>query len=262
MKRPARVLITIIILFFFSVRISSTENLIEVSAGRSIDVVLDSAIDSDNLSLGYLIYAVLPHNFYDDSNLIVPADSKIEGKVTHIKSQDTDSNAEVKIEFTTIITPDGKHISCLAIIETKDGTGVLYGKGLSKVNKFKKAFLGIGKSTVTTIAKTEAIKAITPKNIRNAFKYTATAGAGVSIAKDIKAGDNKDAAKKTAEQVVKYTPYGAAYKYGKAAVKGAQQAKNSYSDEENSVGSPVILKSGTKLDLILQQPLKVSETVF
>ena len=226
-----------------------------VPEGRTIEVTTEVPINTTTCQNGDHIFATLRNSFYDDSELIFPQGSKVEGSIVLLKKPTEGENAEVKVHFTSLTTPSGKKIPISAVIETDEGNGIVYGHGMSKKARFGKMALGIGAKTGTTMAKSALYTATVPKDIRNAIKYGKTAGAGVDIAKTAKSGDIKGATIKTGEQVVKYTPYNDIYKYGKAIKKGIGSAKSI--NEKEGVGYDVQIKQGAKLELILLQQVTI-----
>jgi hypothetical protein len=233
---------------------------VTVPSGRTIEVRLEQQIDTSNAYSKQPVTAILKKGFYDNGEFILPPHTKLSGHIDYLKKATaTINDAELKLYFDTLKTPDGKTFDISAIIETPDGSGVIHASSKNKFGVFKKAIVKAGEETAITAAKTTVINKVTPKNIRNAISYTKTAGAGVNIVNKARHGDETGAAKETAKQVVKYTPYGKAYKYSAAAYKGAKSTRAAaQSTNENADGNDIRLKQGHKLELILLNPLTVS----
>lgn len=252
MFKKGKIVLVVALMLAFS-NISYAESY-SVPEGRTIDAALNTQVDASTCTLGGHVEAVSEQPFYDDGNYVLPAGTLFEGKITFVDNV----NSAVKINFYTIVLPDNTKIPISAMIETQDGTGILKYQGSSKFNSFKKAFTAIGSGAAISAAKSAIIKEVIPGAIRQTVAIAKTAQAGVGIVKDAKDGDYKTAGVQTAEQVVKYTPYGMAYGIGKSAVKGYDSYKQQQGTDSQQVNTQsLVLQPGTKLEIEFLAPFSV-----
>lgn len=257
MNLPALVITLITIIISSNLMACAQPQKIKIPAGRTIDVKVVSEINAETNNKGQSITARLEKPFYNDGTYILPAGSSIQGYIAHIKKPAYENvNAELKVIFNKIITPQGKTIPILAEIETKDGTGLIVGHPRSTFSKVKSGAFEVGKKTGTTAAKTAAIRAVTPKKILTGIGIGKTIHRSKGIVDDVRKKENKKAAIATGKEVVKYTPYGTAYKLTDSAVKGVKVAKKK--DGPPGMGSNIIIKQGKKLDIVLKKPVVIS----
>ncbi|MEW5820493.1 MAG: hypothetical protein AB1782_09915 [Cyanobacteriota bacterium] len=255
MKISKAIQVSVLVFFYVAVNIQIYAEKLEVPAGRTVEVKTDVMISSETNNNGDPVIVTISQGFYNDGELILPAGSKIEGKIIELEHASEGNNGAVKVHFDSVYTPSGEKIPISAIVETEDGTGILWGHGLSKAGKLKKAFVGIGTKTAERAAEGAIVAAALPKKVRNAMKYGATAGAGIGIVEGIKEGNKKEAVTQTAKQVVKYTPYGQVYKYGNIAIEGVKNVNQINSSD--GVGHEVNIKRGSDLELVLQKPILI-----
>ncbi|MGD9580916.1 MAG: hypothetical protein AB7V50_06060 [Vampirovibrionia bacterium] len=249
----------IILLSFVVTTVVWAAQTVVVPAGRTIEVKLEEDIDCDLDHTGEPVTAMLYKPFYDNGEYLLPQGSLLKGKIAYLKKAGPDGvNAELKLLFTSLETPSRQIIPINAVIETDDKSGILSGSKPSGFSKFSKAVVTIGKPAAISAATGAVVGAVLPKDIKKSMAIGATVGVGVGIVKEVKEGKKKDPAIKTAEQVVKYTPAGSAYKYGKMGYKGIKQ----YESSNNKSGGPssgynLQLKMGSKQEVLLLSPMKV-----
>lgn len=231
-----------------------------VPAGRTIEVKLEQPIDCNLDNAGESVTAILHDPFYNDGEYILPEGSILSGKITILKKAGPGGqNAQLKIVFTTIETPDSVKIPIDAVIETDDNSGILEGQKLSKFSRFKKGLVTIGKPVAIAGATSAIVDTVLPHDIKKTLMIGSTVGLGVGIVKEIKEGKKKEPAIQTAEQIVKYTPAGTAYKVGKMGYSGIKNYEKSTMDAGGSgSGYNLQLTSGSDLEVVLLKPMKVS----
>lgn len=253
--------ISILVLSFslFINQVFATGHVI-VPAGRTIEVKLEQPIDCSIDHAGELVTAILDKPFYDDGQYLLPAGSILKGKITNlVKAGSNGKNAELKLVFTIIETPDRRQIPIEAVIETENGTGMLVGTKPSKFSKFAKGVVKVGKPVAIAGATNAVMNKVLPRDLKKSIMIGSTAAIGVDIVKDIKEGKKKEPAIKTAEQVVKYTPAGSAYRLGKGGYKGIKAyEKASKNSSGAGSGYNLELKSGANLELLLLRSMTVS----
>lgn len=253
--------ISVLLLVFSStIVVVLASEVITVPAGRTIEAKLEQPIDCNLDNTGESVTAILHKPFYDDDQYILPVGSVLKGKIVILKKPGPGGqNAELKIVFTMIERPDSVKIPIEAVIETDDNSGILKGEKPSAFSKFKKGLVTIGKPVAIAGATSAVVNTVLPHDIKKTLMIGSTVGLGVGIVKEIKEGKKKDPAIKTAEQVVKYTPAGTAYKVGKMGYKGIKDYEKSTIDSGDSGnGYNLELTSGTELEIVLLKPMKVS----
>ena len=97
-----------------------------VPAGAQIPATVNFSLSTETISENQTVSFVLPQAFYYNNVLIAPAGSTIYGVVALAKKAGhAGKNAELKILFNNIVTPEGKQMQISGCIATADGTGIL-----------------------------------------------------------------------------------------------------------------------------------------
>ncbi len=96
-----------------------------VPAGHIISITTQEAINSTNFSVPDKVEVNLNSDFYYNKVRIAPEGSLVTGTVVRSFKATEDRDAEIKVKFTSIITPDGQNIPISGLFNTKRGT--IYG---------------------------------------------------------------------------------------------------------------------------------------
>lgn len=251
--------ILVLAFVFFTTNVIAAGRVV-VPAGRTIEAKLEQPIDCNLDRVGEPVSAILHKPFHDNGTYVLPAGSILKGKITRlIKPGPNGRNAELKIVFTVVETPDRKRIPIDAVIETPNRSGVLVGTKPSRFSSFTRGVVKIGKPVAIAGATNAVMNKVLPKEYKKTVNVVTTVGASYEIGREIKEGKKKEPAIKTAEQVVKYTPAASTYRLGKGAYKGIKAYEKSKKKPAGPTsGYNVELKSGAKLELLLLRSMTVS----
>ena len=102
-----------------------------VPVGTSFEVVTSAPVSTKTMHVGELFSATLNQPITVGGDTVIPAGSEVLGQVTY--SEDAGrvgKNAIMEIKFTGVKTPNGRKISMMGKIVTKDGSGKLKGGSL------------------------------------------------------------------------------------------------------------------------------------
>ena len=159
-------------------------NVVEVPAGRTIDAVNDTAISSGLNRVGDNVMVSLPNGFYNDGNMVFSPGTRIEGKVTEVNSAGrTGKNGILGVRFTTAISPYGHRMPISAIIETKDGSGLIRGGSLK--GRIGKGFLRAAEGAAAGAVLGTAMGGITGGKVGKGAAYGTAIGGGLGAASNI-----------------------------------------------------------------------------
>ncbi len=157
-------------------------NVIMVPAGTTFGATTTSSISSSTAALGEAISWVIGSDFYYGGKLIAPAGSRINGTVTVLKKAGrTGKNGKLGIRFTSLLTPMGQMIPISAVIQTDDGTGVLYASAAKDTAKeyIKDSAIGAGAGA----ALGTAMGALAGGSVGRGAIYGTAIGAGLGVGK-------------------------------------------------------------------------------
>ena len=101
---------------------------ITVPAGQTIQAIVTTPINSQNLSFGQTVTMVFGEDFYYNNKLIVPSDSVLTGNVISVSSATSKESGKLFLRFTQVTTPYGIKVPIAAVVKTDDKTGKLTGK--------------------------------------------------------------------------------------------------------------------------------------
>ena len=98
-----------------------------VPAGTSFPAVTTSEISSATMSLGQNVSLALGNDFYYNGQLVAPAGSQVNGNIILLRKGGlAGKNGQIKIRFTSLLTPYGQMIPISGTVRTDDGSGILY----------------------------------------------------------------------------------------------------------------------------------------
>lgn len=101
---------------------------VTVPSNTYFKVVTTNPISTEFLTQGDTVSVVLGQDFYYGGNVVIPANSVVEGTaVIADRSGRTGKNGRLKIKFTNATTPSGQRIPLSAKLATEDGTGIISG---------------------------------------------------------------------------------------------------------------------------------------
>jgi hypothetical protein len=156
---------------------------VTVPTSTYFKVVTTNPISTEYITQGDSVSVVLGQDFYYNGNVVLPANSVIEGNAVIAESAGrTGKNGRLKIKFTNATTPSGQRIPLSAKLATEDGSGIISG--------------GTGAGRAVSVAKDTAagaaggalfgtvIGAISGKTGRGAWSGTAV-GAGLGLGKSM-----------------------------------------------------------------------------
>lgn len=115
--------------------------------GAQLPAMIASPISSQFARSGDLVTATLGSDITAGGMVVLPAGSRIEGRVVDaISAGRMNGNGRLNIRFNTAITPNGKKIPISGKIATEDGTGILIGGTTSgrMINVAKNTAIGAG----------------------------------------------------------------------------------------------------------------------
>jgi|GEM_PF-441982 len=145
--------------------------------------VTTNPISTEFITQGDTVQVVLGSDFYYNGNVVLPANSVVEGNAVIAQSAGrTGKNGKLKIHFTSATTPGGQRIPLSAKLATEDGTGIISGGTTADraMSAAKDAAVGAaGGALFGTV-----IGAISGKTGRGAWSGTAV-GAGLGLGKSV-----------------------------------------------------------------------------
>lgn len=101
---------------------ASDPNTMVIPAGSKIPLLLKQAISTKNAREGDAVYAETAFPFVLNNQIIVPAGTYIQGKITHTETAGrSKKRAEILIHFTTMIYPSGYTVMLPASVENTPG---------------------------------------------------------------------------------------------------------------------------------------------
>ena len=157
-------------------------HVIIMPAGTQFPATLHYNLSTANITAGDSVSFVLAEPFYYNGLMIAPAGSTIYGNaVIAQKAGRTGKNAQLKIAFNSIMTPQGQNIPISGKIATSDGTGILKG-GTAKntaANYAKNTAIG---AAVGALAGT-ALGPLSGGSVGKGAIYGTAVGGGVGVAK-------------------------------------------------------------------------------
>ena len=159
-------------------------NVVMVPAGTTFGATTTSSLNSATAVLGEAISWVLGSDFYYAGKLIAPAGSRINGTVTVIrKAGRTGKNGRIGVRFTNILTPMGQMIPISAVIQTDDGTGVLYAAAAKDTAIEYAKDVGIGAGAGAALG--TAMGALAGGSVGRGAIYGTAIGAGLGVGKSL-----------------------------------------------------------------------------
>lgn len=156
---------------------------VTVPVNTYFKVYTTNPISSEYITQGDSVSVMLGQDFYYNGNVVLPANSVIEGTAVIADSAGrTGKNGRLKIKFTSATTPSGQRVPLSAKLATEDGTGIISGgTGTGRA-------LGVAKDAAAGAAGGAlfgtVIGAITGKTGRGAWSGTAV-GAGLGLGKSM-----------------------------------------------------------------------------
>ena len=168
-----------------------------VPAGAQIPATVNFSLSSETVTENQTVSFVLPQAFYYDNVLIAPAGSTVYGVVTLAKKAGhAGRNAELKILFNNIVTPEGKQIQISGCIYTEDGSGVLRSGDVATttLNYVKNATIGAATGAIMGVI----MGPLSDGSVGQGAIYGTAIGGGLGVGKalwdkgkevEIKAGD-------------------------------------------------------------------------
>ena len=157
-------------------------HVIVMPAGTQFPATVNYNLSSANITVGDTVSFVLAEPFYYNGNIIAPAGSTVYGKaVIAKKAGRTGKNAQLKVLFNSILTPQGQNIPISAKIATEDGSGILKG-GTAKntaVNYAKNTAIG---AAVGALAGT-ALGPLSGGSVGKGAIYGTAVGGGIGVGK-------------------------------------------------------------------------------
>jgi hypothetical protein len=159
-------------------------SVVEVPAGRSIDVELETAVSTEVSRVGDRISTRVTNGFYDNGRLVFPHGTKIEGVITELEPAGrTGRNAIIAMKFTQAITPSGHRVPINAIVNTRQGEGVI--KGGSKKGRIGKSLLRGVESAAAGAVLGTALGAASGGRVGKGAIYGTAIGGGVGLASNL-----------------------------------------------------------------------------
>lgn len=157
-------------------------NVVMVPAGTTFGATTTSSLSSSTAALGEAVSWVLGSDFYYGGKLIAPAGSRINGTVTVLrKAGRTGKNGQLGIRFTSLLTPMGQMIPISAVIQTDDGTGVLYAAAAKDTTKEYVKDTAIGAGAGAALG--TAMGALAGGSVGRGAIYGTAIGAGLGVGK-------------------------------------------------------------------------------
>ncbi|MDD3013861.1 MAG: hypothetical protein PHC34_09185 [Candidatus Gastranaerophilales bacterium] len=156
---------------------------VTVPSNTYFKAVTTNPISTEFITQGDTVSIFLGSDFYYNGNVVLPANSRIEGNaVIAVKAGRAGKNGKLKIHFTCATTPNGQRIPLSAKLATEDGTGIIAGGTTADraMSAAKDAAVGAaGGALFGTV-----IGAISGKTGRGAWSGTAV-GAGLGLGKSV-----------------------------------------------------------------------------
>lgn len=160
-----------------------------IPAGASIPAIVTSELNTQTLFLGQAVTCLLPQDYYYNNKLIAPAGSVINGTVINLKKASfAGRNGQLKIKFTSIVSPYGQMIPISGQIKTTDGTDALKAATTKDTTSYTKdAVAGAASGAVGGVV----MGAISGGNIGKSAALGTAIGSGVGVSKSMfdKGGD-------------------------------------------------------------------------
>ncbi len=161
-----------------------------IPAGASIHAVTTSELNTQTLFLGQAVTCMLTQDYYYNNKLIAPAGSVVNGTVISLKKASfAGRNGQLKIKFTSIVSPYGQMIPISGQIKTTDATGTLKGATTKDTTKTytKDAAAGAAAGAVGGVV----MSAISGGSIGKGAALGTAIGGGVGVTKSMldKGGD-------------------------------------------------------------------------
>ncbi|MCR5261424.1 MAG: hypothetical protein K6C94_06255 [Candidatus Gastranaerophilales bacterium] len=155
-----------------------------VPAGVNIPITTTSELNTQNLTLGQSVSAVLTSSFTYNGTVVAPAGSTVMGNVTYVKKGGhAGKNAQLQIRFTQINTPYGNIIPISAMIRTDDGTGILKSGTAKDTAKDYTKDLVIGSGAGAVLGLT--MGALSGGSVGRGAIYGTAVGAGAGLLKSL-----------------------------------------------------------------------------
>ena len=101
-----------------------------IPAGHTIPVITQDAVNASNFSVADRVDTFINNDFYYNKTLIAPDGSLVRGTVIKSVKADKQCDAEIKVKFTAIITPEGQNIPITGLFKTKQKNGIITGNGI------------------------------------------------------------------------------------------------------------------------------------
>ncbi|MEW5821268.1 MAG: hypothetical protein AB1782_13830 [Cyanobacteriota bacterium] len=156
----------------------------EVMPGRTIDAITETGLSSAVNKPGDPVIVVVNNGFYDNGEIVFVPGTRIEGNVTEVTSSGrTGKNGTLAVRFTTAISPSGKRMPISAIIETKDGSGIIRGGSLK--GRIGKGFLRAVEGAAAGAVLGTAMGGITGGKVGKGAAYGTAIGGGIGAATNI-----------------------------------------------------------------------------
>jgi len=156
---------------------------VTVPSNTYFKAVTTNPVSTEFITQGDTVSIVLGSDFYYNGNVVLPANSTVEGSaVIAQKAGRTGKNGKLKIHFTSATTPSGQRIPLSAKLATEDGTGIISGGTTAgrAMNVAKDTAVGAaGGALFGTV-----IGAISGKTGKGAWSGTAV-GAGLGLGKSV-----------------------------------------------------------------------------
>lgn len=158
----------------------------EIQAGRTVDTVAMGGVSSEVSNVGDSFEVRVPNGFYNDGMMIFPPGTVIKGNITEVTSNGrTGKNGTLGVRFTTAISPNGHKLPISAIIETKDGSGIVRG-GTTK-GRIAKGFLRAAEGAAAGAILGTAMGGISGGKVGRGAAYGTAIGGGIGAVSNIAA---------------------------------------------------------------------------
>ena len=155
-----------------------------VPAGVNIPITTTSELNTEYLTLGQSVSAVLTSSFTYNGTIVAPAGSTVTGNVTYVKKGGhAGKNAQLQIRFTQINTPYGNVIPISAMIRTEDGTGILKAGTAKDTAKDYAKDLAVGSGAGAVLGLT--MGALSGGSVGKGAIYGTAVGAGAGLLKSL-----------------------------------------------------------------------------
>lgn len=159
-------------------------HVVVVPAGVNMPITTTTELNTQNLTLGQSVSAILTSNFYYNNALVAPAGSTVTGNVTFVKKGGrTGKNGQLQIRFTQINTPYGNIVPISAMIKTEDGTGILRSGTAKDTTKSYVKDLAVGSGIGAVAGLT--MGALSGGSVGKGAIYGTAVGAGAGLVKSL-----------------------------------------------------------------------------